>query len=250
MALRFEFILLLTFFYLLSYNYHMFAGKKISLIIPCYNEEEGLKKLLPQVPHFIDEVLVVDNNSKDQSSKVARELGAKVTTEKKQGYGATYLKGFKEASGDIFVTMDGDATYPLDEIKRILQEKEKNQWQFVSCSRFPLKDRRSMHWKNVLGNKVLTLMTNIIFGLNLKDSQSGMWVFDKDILSKIKLESLGMPLSEELKIECFKNPQIKSAETKIPYYARVGKVKLRMFSDGWKNLVFLLHKKKTLKTRL
>lgn len=77
----------------------MYKGYTISAIIPCYNEEEGIKKVLRDMPSFVDEVVVVDNNSTDNTGKVAKSLGAKVVFEPKRGYGSAYR--FRWRSGGI-----------------------------------------------------------------------------------------------------------------------------------------------------
>ena len=98
----------------------MYRDKTISLVIPCYNEEEGLRQLLPKIPAIVDEVLIVDNASTDNTARVARELGARVVEEKIKGYGRAYKTGFKNATGDIIITMDGDGTYPPESITLLL----------------------------------------------------------------------------------------------------------------------------------
>src|SRR5471030_3034324 len=102
---------------IICYNWPMLKGKTITLAIPCKNEEVALEALLKGVPNFVDEVMVIDNNSTDATRKIARKYGAKVLTEKRQvrgiGYGFSHQKAIKEASSDYLITMDGDNTYPL-----------------------------------------------------------------------------------------------------------------------------------------
>src|SRR5689334_23435486 len=89
----------------------MFLGKRISVVIPCHNEEEGVRAVIEQMPPIVDEILVVDNCSTDRTAEVARSLGARVVHESRKGYGRAYKTGFEKARGDIIVTMDGDGTY-------------------------------------------------------------------------------------------------------------------------------------------
>ena len=84
----------------------------VSVVIPCYNEEDGIRVTLADMPALVDEVIVVDNNCTDRTAEVAAAMGAKVVVESKPGYGAAYKAGFGAATGDIIITMDGDATYP------------------------------------------------------------------------------------------------------------------------------------------
>lgn len=220
----------------------MLQNKKISLIIPCFDEEEGIQKILETKPLFIDEVIVVDNNSTDKTSKIAKKLGAKVILEKRRGYGQAYLAGFKVADGDIFVTMDGDNSYPVREISKLVDFLLDKRADFVSGCRFPLQEKQSMRFLNRLGNLILTLVFSIVTFRKIKDSQSGMWVFRREILDKIKLVSNGMAFSEEIKMEVMFNKDIVFAEVPISYSVRLGQVKLNKFKDAFTNLFFYLRK--------
>jgi hypothetical protein len=218
----------------------MLHGKTISLIIPCYNEAIALPHQLPQVPPFIDELLIVDNNSTDNTAEIARAHGAKVVAESRKGYGAAYKCGFKAATGEIFVTLDGDGTYPLEEIERLVGILETEKLDFISACRFPLQNPENMDKVSQFGNRVLTLAAKILFGNGIQDSQSGMWVFRSACLQKMRIESDGMPLSEEIKIEALKR-KLRFKEVHIPYHARLGEKKIRKFRDGWHNLWFLVY---------
>ncbi len=111
---------------------------KISLVIPCYNEEGGIAKVIPTVPEFIDEIIVVDNNSSDRTAEVAQSLGARVVSETRQGYGCAYKAGLPSAEGDIIVTMDGDGTYPAHAISYLLDTLFIDGLDFVSAARIPV----------------------------------------------------------------------------------------------------------------
>ena len=217
----------------------MLRGKTISLIIPCYNEEEGLPHVLSIVPDWVDEVIVVDNNSTDFTARVAKEKGAKVFPEKNKGYGYAYMKGFSEARGEIYITMDGDGTYPIDQIEKLTTQLLEENLDFISACRFPLMNKKNMDPVSKVGNFILTLVTKILFGVGLKDSQSGMWVFRKAILEKLRLESGGMAFSEEIKLEVIRR-KMKFKEVHIPYYERYGEKKIKKFRDGMYNLWYLM----------
>jgi glycosyltransferase involved in cell wall biosynthesis len=221
----------------------MYRNKKISLIIPCFNEERGIAKILESKPKFIDEVVVVDNNSTDKTAEVSQRLGARVVSENKNGYGYAYLAGFKAATGDVVVAMDGDNSYPISETATLLDFLFNKNLDFISGCRFPLKNKFSMRFLNRLGNFLLTLIFNFLTLKRIRDSQSGMWVFKKDILSKMNLKGNGMALSEEIKMEAILNKEIKFGERLIIYSDRVGRVKLRKWKDGFKNLLFLFKKR-------
>jgi hypothetical protein len=217
----------------------MIHGHTVAVIIPCYNEEEGLEKVLTTIPESVDKIIVVDNNSTDTTASIGQNFGASVYRELQQGYGYAYKKGFSVTDTDIIVTLDGDGTYPTHEIERLVNILISENLEFISACRFPLSNPKSMDPVSKLGNWVLTTVTKVLFGKKLKDSQSGMWVFYRNVLEKIRLESNGMALSEEIKIECLKR-NIKFKEVHIPYYERYGKKKIKKFEDGVKNLFFLL----------
>jgi len=82
----------------------MYKGQTITIIIPCLNEEEGIRLVLDEVPDFVDEVIVVDNNSTDRTAGVAASMGAKVIAETMPGYGRAYKRGFGSATGDVIIT--------------------------------------------------------------------------------------------------------------------------------------------------
>ncbi len=224
----------------------MFNNQTISLVIPCYNEEKGVAEVIRATPDIVDEILVVDNNSSDRTAEVAESLGARVVLEKKMGYGSAYKAGFKAAKGDIIVTLDGDATYPVIAIPYLAALLEQDALDFISVWRVHLHVGSSVeNFLRNYGNVGLNVFLTALFGIRLKDSQSGMWVFKKEVLKKIKLTSDGMPLSEEIKIEVFKNKEIESREVPLQFsfLAREGDSKLNLWKDGFKNLLFLFQKR-------
>jgi len=220
----------------------MHRNLSISVVIPCYNEEDGVRQVLERIPKVVDEVVVVDNNCTDRTAEVARSLGAVVVAEKTPGYGAAYKRGLKAATKDVIVTLDGDGTYPPEEIPRLVDEMVDRNWDFLSASRFPLTDPTAMHLTNRLGNWVLTVAAAVLYFKPIRDSQSGMWVFRRSTLDRMRLTSDGMPFSEEIKLEALLRG-LRFGEGHIPYGARVGEVKLDKWRDGWLNLTFLVKKR-------
>lgn len=221
----------------------MHRGLTISVVIPCYNEEEGVRYTIDGLPDCVDEVVVVDNNSTDRTAEVARSLGAKVVHEKRKGYGAAYKAGLPSATSDVTVTLDGDGTYPSEQIPELVDFLVDQELDFVSACRFPLKNPEAMNFSNKVGNMVLTIAMLILYARNIKDSQSGMWVFRSKILPQLNLTSDGMPLSEEIKIEAIRAKDVKFAEYRVNYHPRVGEVKLEKWRDGFRNLFFLVRKR-------
>ena len=221
----------------------MHRGLKISVVIPCYNEEDGIRSVIEAMPSYVDEIVVVDNNSTDRTSEIARSLGAVVVFQPVKGYGAAYQAGLPAATGDVIATLDGDGTYPSDEIGMLVDALEDRKLDFISGARFPLRNGDAMNFSNKIGNMVLTLTTMLLWFRPLRDSQSGMWVFRRSVLPKLRLTSNGMPLSEEIKIEAIEKLGKRFAEVGIDYRPRIGEVKLQKWRDGWLNLSFLFNKR-------
>ena len=221
----------------------MYKDRKVTVVIPCLNEEEGVRKVLNDLPKFVDEVIVVDNDSTDRTADVARELGAVVVDEMNRGYGSAYKRGFSHATGDIIVTLDGDHSYPVDALSYLLEAFLHSGVGFLSTSRFPVLNPEAMGWKNMVGNRILSWTMSVLYLRWVSDSQSGMWVFRRDILDRMKLTSDGMAFSEEIKIEAIRNRDIGFREIFINYSQRVGEIKLQLWRDGVRNLWFLFRKR-------
>lgn len=223
----------------------MYNNQRITVIMPCLNEEQGIEQVLQRMPPFVDEVIVVDNGSTDRTSAVATALGAHVIREDARGYGRAYKRGFAYATGDIIVTLDGDHSYPPDAISYLLEAFRHLDVDFLNASRFPVRDPEAMSFKHKIGNLILSIAMSILYFRWVSDSQSGMWVFRRSILSQMTLESDGMAFSEEIKIEALKSSTIRFAELSIHYTSRLGEIKLNPWRDGFYNLWFLLKKRFT-----
>lgn len=221
----------------------MYKGQSITVIIPCLNEEQGIEAVLRSMPEFVDEVIVVDNNSTDRTSEVAASLGAKVIREDVRGYGRAYKRGFAVATQDLIVTLDGDQSYPVDALSYLLEAFLHLEVDFLNASRFPVRDAHAMSLRSKIGNLVLAVAMSVLFLRFVRDSQSGMWVFRRSILKDMKLESDGMAFSEEIKIEALRNPNVRFGEISIQYSSRLGESKLNPWRDGVQNLLFMAKKR-------
>lgn len=212
--------------------------KSISIVIPALNENDGIISTINTVPKEILEklgysvqILVVDNGSTDGTGDLARKAGADVILENKRGYGSAFKCGFKNAKGDIIVTADADGTYPFNEIPKLVHELEDKKLDFITTNRFSHMQKGSMPLINKVGNTILSLEIKTLFALNMRDPESGMWIFRRDILAGLKLKSDGWPFSHELKIEaCYYNKN-RWEEFPISYKKRHGKTNL---SNAWK----------------
>jgi len=223
--------------------------------MPTLNEEKGIGKTIDSInKDFLKknnwelEIIIVDGDSKDKTVEIAQKKGAKVIIEKRKGYGRAYKTGLQQATGDIIVTGDADATYPFDKIHEYIQLLLNEKLDFITTDRFAELKEGSMTLTHRFGNLTLATVLRFLFLINIRDSQSGMWIFKKETLDKIQpLEDFhdGMPFSEEIKIEMFTAKNIKSREIHSTLRPREGKLKLESFKDGWKNLKFLLKKRIT-----
>ena len=221
----------------------VYKSQRITVIIPCLNEEQGIEQVLTRMPEFVDQVIVVDNGSEDGTSDVARQFGAEVIREPVRGYGRSYKRGFSSATGDIIVTLDGDHSYPPDAISYLIEALMHLNVDFLNASRFPVRDKSAMSFKHKFGNWILSLAMSLLYFRWVRDSQSGMWVFRRSILKTMRLTSDGMAFSEEIKIEALKNSRIRFAEISILYSSRLGEIKLNPWRDGFHNLWFLVKKR-------
>jgi len=223
----------------------VYKERRITVVIPCLNEEEGIAEVLSRMPRFVDEVVVVDNGSTDRTAEVARAYGANVIDEKLRGYGRAYKTGLLHAKGDIVVTLDGDHSYPVDAISYLLEVFLHSNVGFMAASRFPLKNKQAMSFKHWFGNKILSLVMSVLYFRWVRDSQSGMWVFARASLASMDLRSDGMAFSEEIKIEAIRRREIGFKEIYIDYTNRLGEIKLQPWKDGMRNLLFLFRKRLT-----
>lgn len=228
--------------------------KTLSIVIPALNEEKGIGSVLDEIPlqklndlGYRVELLVIDNDSEDDTANIARRHGATVIIQPIRGYGNVYKAGFAYAKGDIIATGDADLTYPFKILPEILSRMEKDGIDFMNTDRLTRLKPGVMSWSHWLGNRILTVLCRILFGWPFRDSQSGMWIFKRTIWDKLEVTSSGMPFSQELKLEAYLKG-FPCAEVPIDYRARAGMEKLNTIRDGIGNILHLLRKRSSLHT--
>jgi dolichol-phosphate hexosyltransferase len=227
----------------------------VSVLIPTLNEEEGIKKTIISIPKgdlysmgYGLEIIVIDGNSTDLTRQVAVEMGAQVIVENQLGYGRAYKTGFKAAKGDIIVSLDADGTYPAEHIPEYIKELNKKGLDFITVNRFKKVEDGAMSFAHWVGNNILSYTMRMLYSINVKDSQSGMWIMKKTFVNEITLHSDDMSMSEEIKIIAFMF--FNSLEVDGCYFRRSGEAKLNTLRHGWHNMKYLFQYKKLIDSSL
>ncbi len=217
----------------------------VSVVIPCLNEAENIVTCVSAALQAIEgmgvrgEVVVADNNSEDDSARLAEEAGARVVVERRRGYGSAYLAGFAASTGRYIVMADADLTYDFKEIPRFVAELEAGA-ELVMGDRMDNIQPGAMPWLHqYVGNPVLTGLLNLFFRTGINDAHCGMRALRRDVLPRLDLRTTGMEFASEMVIRASKE-NLRIAEFPIEYHPRGGESKLSSFRDGWRHLRFLL----------
>jgi len=213
------------------------AGKetKIAVVIPTMNEP-AVGKVIGEARQSLKgyalEVVVVDKSVDDTPEK-ATEAGARVIAQERSGYGDAYVLGFGHVPPDtkVVVTIDGDYTYDPREISLLIDPILRGDADLVLGNRFAHMDRGAMALRNRFGNRVITGTINLLFGLRLKDSQTGFRALRAGALRQLELESDGMPFASEMIIDAHRKG-LHIAEVPVSYRRRIGQAKMKAYRDG------------------
>ena len=215
----------------------------VSVVIPTLNEENGIRHTISSIQEseirelgYELEILVIDGNSTDSTREIAAQMGAKVFIERRKGYGLAYKTGLKAAGGDIIVTMDADGTYPAYIMPTCVLTLIQKGLDFITVNRLAKMEKGAMSLLHLIGNKILTTTMNLIYSVNIRDSQSGMWIMKKSFIENINLHSDQMPFSEEIKIVAFKF--FRALEVDGAYSKRIGEAKLETIKHGLINFQY------------
>jgi len=215
----------------------MFKGKKVSVVFPAYNEEGNIANAVMDFRRekVVDEVVVVDNNSKDRTSEFAKKAGARVVMEDRQGYGWACRRAMNEAKGDIIILAEPDGTFSGKDIHKLLAYS--GDFDFVLGTRTA---KMLVHkgaymtpfnrWGNWFLGKVIEVLFN---GPCLTDVGCTMRLITKDTLKKIEPQFTvgGSHFSPEMMIIALKN-RIRTIEVPVNYGARIGTSKIT--GGDWK----------------
>lgn len=234
----------------MQYTTLMQKSPTISVIIPAKNEEKTIANTIRRLPQAVTEVIVVNNNSSDNTARVAQDTGTIVLFEPRAangiGYGYAHLLGLSAATSDFICGMDGDDTYPAEEIPKIVELMQKRNFGFVSCARLPLKSKNAISKTRQLGIKILNLEILLLYGKKVSDILSGMWILRRDVLPKLNLTEGGWNFSPEIKLAALNHPEVNFAEYHIDHFERDGGAsKQKIWATGLKHLVYILKRRFT-----
>lgn len=215
----------------------MYKNKTITVCLPCRNEADHLDQVIAKIPKYVDEIIVISNNSKDNTIEVAKKLGVKAYEDNQTingiGYGFAHMTGIKNATSDIIVGADGDATYPVESLDKIIDHLIKQDLDFISCNRYPLQDGTTIPFKLKFGVWMLNTEVRLLYGVQIKDILSGMWVFKKEVRDDLKLTMGEWNLSPQIKINAATSPDIRFAEYSIAQHQRLGESHQNYFKTGF-----------------
>ena len=210
--------------------------KKLSIVIPIYNEKDTLKLILQKVRavdlgHIQKEYLLIDDGSTDGTRDILAELQKEssdlkiILKEKNSGKGATLKVGFEHATGDYVIVQDADLEYDPEDYKKLVRVLAEEGVDVVYGSRFSgtYKDMSNLHY---FGNKMLTLVTNLVFGVLLTDMETCYKLIPSSFLKKIKIKSSRFNFEPEITAKILK-AGLHIREVPISYSGR-------SFSEGKK----------------
>ena len=224
----------------------------LSIVIPCYNEEKTLEACIRRVRNISGddlqlELIIVDDCSRDRSLEVARELAGRYPEiqvlhhEVNQGKGAALRTGFQFATGDIVAVQDADLEYDPDDLKRLVEPIRDNKADVVLGSRFlSAGAHRVFYFWHSVGNKFLTLLSNMYTDLNLTDMETCYKVFRRDIIQDIDIHENRFGFEPEIVAE-IAHRRLRIYEMGISYdgrsYAEGKKIGVR---DGFRAVYCIL----------
>lgn len=214
--------------------------------MPCKNEANALQELFKNLPKQIDEVIVVDNNSNDQTAKIAAGFGAKIMYEPRStksgiGYGYALQKGIDKAKGNIIICMDGDGSYPAKEILSLVNFLINKKLDFISCNRLSFENPKKMSSIRSFGVRILNFFILILYGYKIEDSLSGMLVFRHEVYDQLRPTEGGWNFSLEFKLKAITDPRYKFVEKQISYHDRIFDVsKQNLLRTGLEHSIYIL----------
>jgi glycosyltransferase involved in cell wall biosynthesis len=216
---------------------------RIAVLVPCYNEEAAIATVVADFRAALPEaaIYVYDNNSRDRTAQMAREAGAVVRLETRQGKGNVVRRMFADIEADIYVLVDGDDTYDAGAAPRMVQTLIGQGADLLTARRIHT-DAAAYRPGHVLGNRVLTGLTAWLFNVQLTDMLSGYRVFSRRFVKSFPFTAEGFGIETELTVHAVRL-MMPLAEMDTRYKQRpVGSVsKLNTYRDGFRILRTILH---------
>lgn len=217
--------------------------KEYTFILPCLNEEKTLEYCIKEIQKCIKdkklyaEILVSDNNSTDNSVKIAQKNGARVVICKEKGYGAALINGTKNAYGKYCIMGDSDGSYDFYNIDEFIKGLN-NEYELIVGNRFKggiKKDAMSLSHK--IGVKLLSTFANLLFHTPIKDYHCGLRAYKKDSIENLNLTHKGMEYASEMIIMAkINNLKMLEVPTTLRKDLRDRKPHLRTIRDGFRHL--------------
>ncbi len=218
---------------------------KLTILIPCLNEEKTIGKVIDVATDYIkkhhlensSEILVSDNGSTDESVKIAKEKGARVVTTNVKGYGRAIRNGIRYAKGKYIIMGDADMSYDFANIDGFINNLDKG-YDLVVGNRFKGGIAKgAMPLLHKIGSPMLSLLANILFKTPIKDYHCGLRAFSKEKIDSLNLETEGMELASEMICKAqINNLKMMEIPIKLAKDERNGKSHLKTFKDGYRHL--------------
>ncbi len=210
------------------------GGHRIAVLVPCYNEEAAIARVVADFRANLPDavIYVYDNNSTDRTVEVARAAGATVRTESRQGKGYVVRRMFSDVDADVYVLVDGDATYDAPSARRLVARLVEGGLDMVVGARRD-QEQAAYRFGHRFGNRVLTGFVAQVFGATFEDLLSGYRVFSRRFVKSFPGLSGGFEIETELTVHAL-NLELPVDEIETPYFARPeGSVsKLSTWRDG------------------
>ena len=200
---------------------------KLSVVIPAYNERETIEEILGRVARAHDdlEILVIDDGSTDGTRDILARLdgrdGLRVLLQPdNRGKGAAVRRGIAEATGDLVLIQDADLEYDPSDYPALLQPFEDGRADVVYGSRFQGGPGRVLYFRHLLGNKLLTFLSNVLTDLNLTDMETCYKVFKREVIQNIALTADRFGFEPEVTAKLARVHQLVIYEVPIGYHGR------------------------------
>ena len=211
---------------------------KIAVLIPCYNESKTVKKVIEDFKKALPEatIYVYDNNSKDGTDEIARQAGAIVRYERKQGKGNVIRTMFREVDAECYIMTDGDDTYPAEYAREMCQEVlEKNADMVIGdrlSSTYFKENKRPFH---NIGNVIVRLLINMIYKSKIRDVMTGYRAFSYQFVKTFPVLSKGFEIETEMTIHTLdKNMNVENVIIEYRDRPKGSESKLNTYADGFR----------------